>query len=79
MGATPLYLAIILARANAYLCVSATLRLNSTVVYMYSIEGYAPYINLLHKGVWHDNKLCNRELTLDCERCSMDKMLTLQT
>ena len=31
MGATPLYLAIILAQANTYLRASVTLRLNSTV------------------------------------------------
>jgi len=31
MGATPLYLAIILAQANAYLCASAMLRLSGTV------------------------------------------------
>ena len=32
MGATSLYLTIILVRANAYSCVSATLRLSGTVV-----------------------------------------------
>ena len=32
MGATPLYLAIILAQANAYLRASATLHLSGTVV-----------------------------------------------
>ena len=32
MGATPIYLAIILARANAYSHVSAKLRLDGTVV-----------------------------------------------
>jgi len=31
MGAMPLYLAIIVARANAYSCASATLHLSSTV------------------------------------------------
>jgi len=31
MGATPLYLAIILVRANAYLQASATLRVSGTV------------------------------------------------
>ena len=32
MGVTPLYLAIILARANAYSRVSATLRVSGTVL-----------------------------------------------
>ena len=32
MGATPFYLAIILARANAYSCTSTMLRLSGTVV-----------------------------------------------
>ena len=41
MGATPLYLAIILARANAYSRTSATLRLSGTIYVNYFSMGSA--------------------------------------